>query len=219
MSFQTTSDKFSLLSKREKVLTLTAGVVLIVLVGFTFFIEPALKDWEKYRADIAAEEMRQRPLLQRQQVYVEALGEDPDAALKEELTALSQSLTELNEAFEAEFAKLVDPAAMGPLIKQVFQHAGALTLDEMVTLPVINMIKPNAGEQKPIEKRSLFQHGIRLTFTGTFFDVQQFIAKLESQTSQFYWHSLDYQVTDYPNASVTMQVSTLSSQEAFIGVE
>ncbi|MBU3020629.1 hypothetical protein [Aestuariibacter sp. A3R04] len=219
MSKPLLSDKFAGLSTREKAMTLAAGVVLIVLVGFAFFIEPAVKDWQKYRADTVAEKMRQRPLQQRLQVYEEALREDQDAALKQELEMLSHTLDELNAAFDAEFAKLVEPAAMGPLIRQVFRHAGALTLDEMTTLPVKNVVAPKGSEQEASAARSLFQHSIRLTFTGTYFDVQQFIARLEAQTSQFYWQSLDYQVTAYPNASVTMQVYTLSAQEAFIGVE
>ena len=65
---------------------------------------------------------------------------------------------------------------------------------------------------------SLYQHGVRLVFKGQFFDVQEFLTSIEKMPYQLYCHSLNYRVEDYPQAIVEIELFTLSSNEAFIGV-
>ncbi|HBY38437.1 MAG TPA: MSHA biogenesis protein MshJ, partial [Alteromonas sp.] len=57
------------------------------------------------------------------------------------------------------------------------------------------------------------------TFEGRFFAVRDFLANLERLTNQIYWRSMAYEVSEYPNAQVTLEVYTLSTEKAFIGVE
>jgi MSHA biogenesis protein MshJ len=65
---------------------------------------------------------------------------------------------------------------------------------------------------------NLFRHGIMLTLEGEYFDIQRYLQKIESLQWQFYWKKFDYTVSEYPMAKVQLELYTLSTNKAFIGV-
>jgi len=214
MSAPSLNEKFAALSQREKVLTLISGLALIFMAGFTFFIEPAIDDYSKYRTDLASEEVKRQSLNAQLELYSEALSSDPNAELNAELAQLKIQKKQIETVFANELNELVTPGQMVFLVEQVFNHATSLTLIEMSSL---NPVSVFAGNEEMADV-PLYQHGVSLTFSGRYFDVKQFIEALEDQTQQLFWRGIDYKVTSYPLAEVNVEVYTLSTEKAFIGV-
>lgn len=214
MSAPGLNEKFAALSQREKVLTLVSGLALIFLVGFTFFIEPAMNALTKSRTDLAAEVMKRQTLNAQLELYSEALATDPNAEIKAEQTALLEEKAAMELTFADELEDLVTPAEMVMLVEKVFKHAGNLKLMEMSSLAPVSVFEGN----EEMEGVDLYQHGVQMTFSGRYFDVKDFVEALESQTRQLYWRGIDYQVAEYPLAEVSIEVYTLSTEKAFIGV-
>lgn len=214
MSAPGLSEKFAALSQREKVLTLVSGLALIILVGFTFFIEPAMKALATNKTELAAEVMKRQTLNAQLELYTEALATDPNAEIRAEQATLLEQKSAMEMTFADELEELVTPAEMVMLVEQVFKHAGNLKLMEMSSLAPVSVFEGN----EEMENVDLFQHGVQMTFSGRYFDVKDFVEALESQTKQFYWRGVDYQVTAYPLAEVSVEVYTLSTEKAFIGV-
>ncbi|MCP5077110.1 MAG: MSHA biogenesis protein MshJ, partial [Psychromonas sp.] len=46
--------------------------------------------------------------------------------------------------------------------------------------------------------------------------IYQYLLNVESLQEKFYWYSLDYQVSNYPLAEVTIQIYTLSDQRDLV---
>ena len=65
---------------------------------------------------------------------------------------------------------------------------------------------------------NLYRHGLMLSVQGSYFDIQNYLAKIEGLKWQFYWKRFNYVVADYPNALVEVELYTLSTSKAFIGV-
>lgn len=65
----------------------------------------------------------------------------------------------------------------------------------------------------------VYRHQVDVTVTGRYFDVLAYLNTLESMPWRFYWQHLTYSVTDFPAASVTIQVYTLSADRGLMGVE
>lgn len=63
----------------------------------------------------------------------------------------------------------------------------------------------------------VYRHGLVLQFRGSYFNTLQYLQYLESLSGSFYWDRLDFQVDDWPTASVTLELHTLSSEEGFVG--
>ena len=148
------------------------------------------------------------------ELYSEALSSDPNAELNAELAQLKIQKKQIETVFANELNELVTPGQMVFLVEQVFNHATNLTLIEMSSL---NPVSVFAGNEEMADV-PLYQHGVSLTFSGRYFDVKQFIEALEDQTQQLFWRGIDYKVTSYPLAEVNVEVYTLSTEKAFIGV-
>lgn len=215
MRNQKLHNKFAALSQREKLMTLCAGIALIVLVGLTYVIEPVLNAASAASKGLIQERARQSSLSRQIEVYAEALRSDPDAALNTQLTQLQQKESRLHARFADQLDELVLPSEMPAIIDRVFAKASNLTLQEMASLTPTNLM----ADTPSMEDIALYQHGVSLTFSGRYFDVRNFLASLESTDGQLYWQTLAYDVGDYPTASVVLTVYTLSTNKAFIGVE
>lgn len=215
MSQLTRTEKFAAMSMREKVMVLAAGVVVIVLVLFTFFIEPALNALAAASQQLQNEQLRQQSLSQQQAAFSEALQQDPNAELERERVALEAQYARLQQTFARQLGELVLPHQMPALIEQVFSQAGGLQLISMRSLPPVNIV----AHRNDMEGVAVYQHGLSLTFSGSYFNVRDFLQSAEQLASAFYWRSMNYAVDSYPAAQVTIEVYTLSSEKAFIGVE
>lgn len=62
----------------------------------------------------------------------------------------------------------------------------------------------------------LYRHGLRITMTGSFFDIQAYLNTIEQLPKKFYWEVFDYQMQEYPTAQVVMEIYTLSINKEFI---
>jgi len=62
----------------------------------------------------------------------------------------------------------------------------------------------------------LYRHGLRITMTGSFFNIQAYLTRIEQLPKKFYWEVFDYQMQDYPTAKVEMEIYTLSINKEFI---
>ncbi len=56
----------------------------------------------------------------------------------------------------------------------------------------------------------VYRYPLAITFSGDYFDTLSYLKKLESMPWRPVWELLEYEVTDYPQAKVTLQIYTLS---------
>ena len=215
MTFDLYEEKFAALSQREKVLIFASGMVVVLAVLVFLLIEPGIKENGKTSSSIEIARNEVTTLKELQLVYEQALAEDPDASLKLQIAQVDKRMVRLEENFAAQLADLILPRQMPALIEQVFSQADGLKLIEMASVSPENIFADNPA----MAEVPLYQHGVTLTFEGRYFAVRDFLARLEQLSDKLYWRSMAYHVKEYPTAEVTLQVYTLSTEKAFIGVE
>lgn len=64
----------------------------------------------------------------------------------------------------------------------------------------------------------IYKHGIVLEFQGDYVSTVSYLQSLEALPWKFYWDGMAYEVEEYPNATVTINVFTLSLDSGWIGV-
>lgn len=215
MTFDHYEEKFAALTQREKVLIFASGMVVILAVLLFLLIEPGIQENGKTRSSIEITRNEVATLRKLQMVYEQALAEDPDASLKQQIAHVDKRMVRLQESFARQLADLILPRQMPPLIEQVFSQADGLKLIEMASISPENIFADNPA----MKDVPLYQHGVILTFEGRYFAVRDFLARLEQLSDKLYWRSMAYHVKEYPTAEVTLEVYTLSTEKAFIGVE
>jgi MSHA biogenesis protein MshJ len=205
---------FDQLKGREQKLLFIVIPATIFFVVFLLFIEPKIKTGVKLDANmVSLNKQLELAKTSSAELLIQA-DMDPNTEIKQQIASLEAQLNKLNIAFDGELNQLVAPQAMPVLLEQLFDKANGLSLVKMQSVsPVVIFDGPNGIDQEVI-----YQHGIEITFEGSFFDTRDFLVSAENLEWKLYWQDLVYQVNQHPRATTTLSLFTLSTSEAFIGV-
>ncbi|MBO1255851.1 type II secretion system protein M [Alteromonas sp. 5E99-2] len=207
------SDKFEALSKREKSMLIGAVIVVILLVGFTYGVEPSWKTHTSLRTEKVSLERQIASLRLQQQTYALAENEDPDKDLKARLAQIEKRTERIAKEFKAEVDALVLPNSMPALMASMLGLSKELTLRKVEALAPINLYQDT--EEQAV---GLYQHGVKMVFTGSYSDTQLFLDMLEKIEWQVYWNQMTFDVQAYPESELTIEFYTLSTEKVFIRV-
>lgn len=211
------SDKFLAVSLREQLLILFCGLVVVIFMLYNFLLEPLLDESKKLQQNSNNSKNEITTLLAQVSILTDKLKADPNEPIRLRIDELKQQILDITHQLEAQTNNLVPANKMASLLQSVLTDSKGLKLIELQSIPPIPIFleQPKEGEEP---KAGLYRHGITLVFEGNYFDIQQYLEKLESLPWQFYWKKFDYLVGDYPKATVELEIYTLSTNKAFIGV-
>ncbi|PQJ67990.1 type 4a pilus biogenesis protein PilO [Photobacterium angustum] len=203
------SQRFAALSVREQWLIAITGWFGILFIGYMLIIEPQMVTSQTVKTALV--DTKNDMITAQNQLIVanRKLQQDPDKAINQKLAQYRQEDKALQQVLEAKIGSLITPVQMAGLLEQVLRHSSALKLESMTSLPSSQLV---SGDQQ-----GYFVHPIRLTFKGRYFDVVNYLNKLEALPVKYYWRSLSYQVDEYPWAKVELEVYTLGESKDFIG--
>ncbi|GAA0856528.1 MSHA biogenesis protein MshJ [Aliiglaciecola litoralis] len=214
--YQELQVKFLKLTQRERMLALIAALSCVLLGGYVFFIEPKLVLWDKQKM----EEQRQAGEIERLDTEINALQQalldDPNTPIKARLGSIQKQIIGADNALAAQTKDLVPANQMSKLLESVFAQFDRLKLMEMRSIAPTAMLA--IDDKNELTDVNLYQHGVQLTLQGSYFDIQKYLQRVEALPYQFYWKKFSYQVDEYPNAQVQIEIYTLSTNRAFIGV-
>lgn len=207
-------NKFDALAMREKRLIFVAVPSLIIFVMSLLLIEPTYLEIDNVKAKAATQKTQLTNLQTTSTELVTELGRDPDAIVKSQIAALQKQLAQIQASFDSELGHLVSPKAMPILLENLFEQAQGLELVSMESIPPT----PIFTDDSQSGDIQLFRQGIQITFQGDYFATRDFFADAEQLQWQLYWKFLNYDVHSHPLATTKLEVFTLSTSEAFIGV-
>jgi MSHA biogenesis protein MshJ len=73
---------------------------------------------------------------------------------------------------------------------------------------------PVVAPPKPPEL--LFRHGVEITLSGSYLDMIAYMEALEALPTQLFWGKADFEVSQYPNARLTLTLYTLSMDKKWM---
>jgi MSHA biogenesis protein MshJ len=106
---------------------------------------------------------------------------------------------------------LVSPKEITRVLEQLLFARHDLVLLGLQNLPEKQISPAN-------KKMALYEYGIVIKFRGNYFATLRYLHDLESLAWPLFWDKLDYKVTNYPQAEVTLQLHTVSDKKGWIHV-
>lgn len=203
------SEQFSDLSLREKWLIAGGGWIAILLLCLTFLLDPATEERTRAERALDREEQLIASTQTDIQLLVEKLKQDPDAEIDAKLKQLVLENQDLSEELSEVVNSLITPSQMATLLEQVLSNSGRLRLVSLQSLPAESITKVS-------DETGYFLHPVRITVTGRYFDVRDYLSSLEQMPVKYYWRSFDYKVEKYPTAELVLEVYTLGTRQEFI---
>lgn len=150
---------------------------------------------------------------------------DPDAGAKAELASLKLEQERLDGELRKLNKTLVRPEEMNGLLESLLaRHAGLRLLSLKTLAPQSVLGAKEAAADKAVaakvEARSfdLYRHGVEIRLEGSFAELQAYLVQLEALQERLLWGQLQYKVTAYPTAEMSLMVYTLSPDRTWLAL-
>ena len=234
--WQEYSDKFESVSSREQYLILATGLVAIIFISFSLFIDTSLTKVEDINEKTGRLVTENQSIKSSISIFEEALTEDPNKALNKQISAYEAKVKEVDDKLLLLTSELIDPIQMrfalldmlkvqkgvslisfellgaNPLMDKDGDLADKNNKEEQVTA---DNLEDNAELKSTI---NLYQHGIRLKLTGKYFQLRDYLTQLEAMPWKFFWKDFRYTIKEYPLGELEIELYSLSTNKEFIGV-
>jgi len=134
------------------------------------------------------------------------------------IEVLEQKYLDSNEALSAILANLIPPTQITEFLHSLVLQTHGLKLlglnneeVEIITLSDEPMDENSAHSQ-------LYKHATTIKLSGSYQQLYHYLETLENSEWSLYWEKLNYHVTQYPLAEITIRVYTVSAEQHWIGL-
>lgn len=228
LQWQEYSDKYLQMTSREQILILLTGVVAIFFIISYLFIDEKSEKIVTYDKRSASMQSTIKGLDYSIQAYQDALKEDPEVDIIQQIELLESKLTSLDKQLLMLTTELISPVEMREaLLKLLKLQPGVslLSFELIGAEPLLNMkteqTNTENGIQAPTPEQlgvNLYKHGIKIKLTGEYFQLRNYLRQLEQLPWKFFWQDFQLVVKEYPNNEVDIVIYSLGLNKEFIGV-
>ncbi len=195
--WQNGAARFDAMKPRERGLIAVAVLAGIVLVAYTAFIEPKLK---QARLDVRN--------VTEQQAALQVPERNPDVRARAELASLNQQLGELAGRFAAIETALVPPQRMSGLLEEMIGRDTGLRLISLKTLPVTPLL-----DKKAVDAAG---GGARNRRRNRTMQRAAYLERLEKSKMKLLWSRVSLSAEDHPKLVMTLTVYSLSLDRTWL---
>ncbi|WP_070963209.1 type II secretion system protein GspM [Vibrio sonorensis] len=204
------SDRFSSFSQREKLLISLCGLVAIGFGLYVFLLEPRVLSIRDLNRQLQIVKAQNQQLQGEILVLTAKLKKDPDRDIDLQLEELEAESDAISQQLTQKVENLVSPEKMAGLLEEVLSDIDQLRLKTLQSMPAKPILTKEGNST------GYYVHPVRIEISGGYFDILRYLEQLENVSVKYYWQRFKYEVTDYPQAEVVLEVYTLGSGQEFI---
>ncbi|WP_086931220.1 hypothetical protein [Agarilytica rhodophyticola] len=224
------NENFNTRPLRERAIISVLAIVITWGLFKVFLISDINKKTAALSQRMESAEMDIKKLTAQEMVLAKALDDDPNVHKKQQILALERRLSSLDKKLEALSVGLISAENLTIVLRDVVKSISTLTLVGMQTLESSELkIQGEQDEQDNLESSTftskqkeedigIFKHSVVVVLEGQYFDVVKYLAALEKLPWKIYWQEIDYEVIQYPQAKIMIEVYTLSTEHGVLGV-
>lgn len=212
-SWRQLEQSYANLSRRERVILLVGGVMVLLLIGYSQ-IDASLTKQRLLEHRISATRNDVSITQAQIQTIVRQLGEDPDERARAQIVRLTEEVRELDAQMQGVNRGLVPPQQMAAILKKMLARSSRVKLVRLKTLPVDYLIQRGEGDKGA----NVYKHGIEMTLEGGYLDLLAYLDDLEELPWQMFWAKADMNAQNYPAVRITVTVYTLSLDKNWLVV-
>ena len=225
--WQSLEQQFQSITPREQYLIILTGLFVIMFALFNFVIDENLQTITKQKNNIKNTQTAIQSKKTTINVLEEALQTDPNQSVNQQIKTYQQLMSDVDTNLMLLASDLINPVQMRYALSDV------LTANRKVSLLSFEMFEPlpvdlgskaasnaNDGAPETVQPQTLmlYKHGIKLTLSGSYFELHDYLAQLEQLKWKFFWQRFNYEITGYPDAELVIEMYSLSTKKEFIGV-
>lgn len=216
------SVKFLAITAREKYLILLSGLVAVTFILFTLFIDANLIEAENLGKRIKDIKSKNNSAQTTINILKQSLSKDPNVSVNKKITQYDKKISKLDDDLLLLTSDLISPIQMRFALIDLLKTQHAVSLISFEVIPAEPLVTernsdiPNDSKDK--ESLTLYKHAIKLTLTGSYFQLRDYLKQLEQLKWTFFWHEFEYELMEYPAGELKIEMYSLSTEKEFIGV-
>jgi MSHA biogenesis protein MshJ len=220
------------LSLRERVMLCAAGIAIVLFLIYQLGMAPLLARQQVLRANLAQHQSRAAASNAEITSRMAAFSTNPDLAAIEQIAELKKQTAALQSSLQAVQRGLVPPQKMAALLEQLMHANSKLRTVSLRTLPVSGLSEMTASARAPSAQAQpsasataanapkprelLYRHGVELVVQGGYLDMLAYMESLQGLPSQLFWGRVQLDADNYPTATLTLTLYTLSLDEKWM---
>lgn len=245
--FKNYSDKFLLTTPREQFLILFTGIVVLFLIIYNYFIDDNLTEIEKKNKTIVSLTAENNSTQRSIELIEQALLKDPNKVVENQIAKYEEKLIAIDESLMNLTSDLISPVEMRIALQQLLKMERGVKLLSFEVLPVAPLmtVKNTVVNEVPVQSDTpeklmtdqekelnqlltvyaqehqnlgLYQHRVKIKLEGSYFQLRDYLSKLETLSWSFFWESFEYKLTEYPKSELEIEIYSLSTHSKYIGV-
>lgn len=218
-SWQQYSERFLKLQLRERYLIGYGSALLLLWLGALYLVQPLWQMHVQLKQQNRSSLQQIVGLQQQIDEVQKALSVNPDQQLQQNIDSMLMTEQQLLDQIRSVTGRYISGEQMVQLLQDVLNQQQNIRLIALENLPAKAVMLPGVTtEQTPGAKPLLYRHGTKLTFAGHYAGLQQLLERLEQLPWQLHWRTLDYQVKDYPQAELQLELETVSEYDSYLKI-
>ncbi len=209
---------------RERVLIFLTLLALIFLL-WNFLVQSTFdRERDALQAEAGSIATERQTLETQLSTLAMAMASDPAIAKTNIIRKLNTDISDVEARLSGLSQGLISAEQLPKVLEEVLLRTSSVKLLQVRTLAAteLQLVTPMPeanNESKPTAGGTgVYKHGVLIRVAGNYSQLIQLMTEIEALQWKFYWESLDYTVTQYPNAEIDIRVFTLSSEEGLLGV-
>lgn len=228
--WQDYGDKYLAITPREQYMVLITGLVAIIFIIHTFFIDDNSSKIDKFEKQIIQMSKANRSANSSITLLEDGLSKDPNSELNKQISQYKERLKKVDVNLLQLTSDLINPIQMRHALLQLLKTQKGISLQsfqvipaQAITLasskPAVKIKDISTAETDPNqEKLVLYRHSIKIKLSGSYFKLRDYLTQLESLSWKFFWKEFNYQLKEYPVSELEIEMYSLSTKREFIGV-
>jgi MSHA biogenesis protein MshJ len=221
------------LSLRERFIVFVMAVLVVLMSVNAIVLDPLYAKHKLLSEQLKQDRAKTADIQQQLQQKLRVNAIDPDEANRAQLMQLKKQIEQMQNALIDMQKGLVPPDKMAALLEDILKRNGQLRLLSLKTLPVTVLNESesavaqtavtnkgaaastptNSGGEK---MGTVYKHGVEITMQGGYLDMMNYMVQLESMPWQVFWGKAKLSVDEYPKATLTLTLYTLSLDKKWL---
>lgn len=212
-AWQQMSQRFSALKEREKYTAFIGALLLSLWLFMLQLLVPAFEELYKVEQQIASATMTTQQQSNTLVALQQQAGVDIDANYRIELESLKNQEQELQQQISKLTSYFIGSERMASVLQDVLKSSNNVKMKSVIANPPVPL---TFSEQGSDNKAVIYQHSTVVVLTGNYFALAAVLERLDALSWSLGWQSIDYKVTEYPDAELTLHLLTVSDNESYI---
>lgn len=218
-AWQQYNERFLTLQLRERYLIGYGSALLVLWLGALYLVQPLWQMHVQLKQQNRGSLQQIVGLQQQIDEVQRALSIDPNQQLQQNIDKMQLEQQQLLSQIRGMTGRYISGEQMVVLLQDVLNQQQNIRLVALENLPAKAVLLPGLSPEATVGANPLlYRHGTILTFTGPYNGLQQLLQRLEQLPWQLHWRTLDYQVKDYPQAQLQLELETVSEYDSYLKI-